>query len=152
MKIPAWDLNTVKKTKQIQNTHIFKTAWGNKTEMLICVMSDLKESTGSRAPGRDEDQDGTHGEDDNSRGTVSAALLYLYNATFSCKWWQLLWQLFMRKRTFNQGTIRQWKFSQKCIYRWLKGYRSCGTVVLTRVRAVRFWFSDSQTKAESPAF
>lgn len=53
--------------------------------MLICLMSDLKESTGSRAPGRDEDQDGTHGEEDNSRRTVSAALLYLYNSTFSCK-------------------------------------------------------------------
>lgn len=82
MRIPASDLNTVKKTKQ---TRIFKPARGNKTEMLICLMSDLKVSTGSRAPGRVEDQDGTHGEEDNSRGTVSAALLYLYNSTFSCK-------------------------------------------------------------------
>lgn len=94
-------------------------------------MSDLKEGTGSRAPARDEDQDGTHGEEDNSRGTVSAALLYLYNSTFSCKWCQLLWQLFMGKRKFNQGTMRPWKFSQKCIYRRLS--RSCGPVVLIQV-------------------
>lgn len=31
----------------------------------MCLMSDIKESAGSRAPGRDEDQDGTQGEEDN---------------------------------------------------------------------------------------
>lgn len=34
--------------------------------MLVCLMSDLKENTGSTAPGRDEDQDGTRGEEDKS--------------------------------------------------------------------------------------
>lgn len=118
-------------------------------------MSGLKESTGSRAPGRDGDQDGTHGEEDNSRGTVGAARLYLYISTSSCKWSQLLWQLFTGRRKFNQFTTGTWKFPQKSIYRRLKKLKkpwpSC---IDWSVRAVCFfflWFSDNHTKAESPA-
>lgn len=52
------DLDAVAKKKKI------KDAGGNKGEILMCLMSGFKESTGSKAPGRDEDQDGTHGEED----------------------------------------------------------------------------------------
>lgn len=52
-----------------------------------CLMSGFKESTGSRAPGRDGDQDGTHGEEDKravegSGLSAPAARRYLFHSTF----------------------------------------------------------------------
>lgn len=38
----------------------------------MCLMSGFKESTGSRAPGTDGDQDGTHGEEDKRGGSQQA--------------------------------------------------------------------------------